>query len=212
MENSEFYKAVVELEEDKVLSILKKRLEKGEDPYLILEDCKKAMTTIGEKFEKEEYFLNDLIIAGEIFKTISEILKPKLEEASEGKRKLGTIVIGTVKGDIHDLGKNIVKILLEAQGFQVYDLGVDVSPDTFVEAVKKYKPDIVGMSCLITVGWKSIEKTIQRLKEENLRDKVKIILGGAVVNERIAEKVGADAWTNDAKKGVDICKKFVGAD
>ncbi|MHA1593393.1 MAG: cobalamin B12-binding domain-containing protein [Candidatus Baldrarchaeia archaeon] len=211
MSDSELYKALVELDEEKVLSLVKRRLEKGEDPYQILEECRRAMTTVGEKFEKGEYFLNDLVIAGEIFKMVSELLKPKLEEG-RGKREIGTMVIGTVQGDIHDLGKNIAKILLEAAGFRVYDLGVDVPPDAFVQAVKQYNPDIVGMSCLLTSAWKSIKKTVERLKEENLRDKVKIVLGGAMVNERVAEMVGADAWTNDAKKGVDICKKFVGAD
>ncbi|MHA1708415.1 MAG: cobalamin B12-binding domain-containing protein [Candidatus Baldrarchaeia archaeon] len=151
------------------------------------------------------------MIAGEIFKTVSEMLKPRLKEKGE-RKEIGTMVIGTVEGDVHDLGKNIAKVLLEAAGFRVYDLGVDVPPDEFVRAVKQYNPGIVGMSCLLTSAWKSIERTIRRLKEEGLKDRVKVIIGGAMINERVAKMVGADAWTNDAKKGVDICKRFVGAD
>jgi methylmalonyl-CoA mutase cobalamin-binding domain/chain len=208
----QLYNAMVKLEEEKVITLVKKALENGEDPYSILEVCRKAMSEVGDRFERGEYFLNELVIAGEIFKTVSEILNPELKKYGKRERELGRMVIGTVEGDVHDIGKNIARTMLEAHGFIVYDLGVDVPPEKFVEAVKKYNPEIVGMSCLITSAWTSIEETVKKLEKEKLRDKVRIILGGAMVNERIAEKVGADAWTNDAKKGVDICKSFVGAE
>lgn len=200
--------AIVNLDEKAALEISKKMIESGADPIEVLETCRKGMTKVGEKFEAGEYFLSDLVMAAEIFKEITEIIKPQLKRIVT--KPLGKIVIGTVQGDIHDIGKNIVKALLEAEGFDVVDLGVDVPPEKFVEAIKEYKPDIVGMSGLLTLAIESMKKTADAIKNAGLRDKVKIIIGGGRADEEAKNYVGADAWSDEAAKGVKLCKEILG--
>jgi methylmalonyl-CoA mutase cobalamin-binding domain/chain len=148
-------------------------------------------------------------MAGEILKEVSELVRPKLKELGKAREPVGRLVIGTVEGDIHDIGKNIVVTMAEAAGFDVIDLGVDVAPQKFVEAIQKYNPDIVGMSCLITVGIESMKKTVDAIKAAGLRDKVKIILGGGRVDQYACGYAGADAWTNSAAMGVRIMLKWM---
>jgi len=166
------------------------------------------MEKIGQRYESGEYFIAELIMSAEIFKEVMDIVKPKL---SKGDLKpLGKLVIGTVQGDVHDIGKNIIATLLEANGFEVYDLGVDVAPESFVEKIKETNSEIICMSGLLTASFEGMKKTVDAIKEAGLRNKVKIVVGGNPVGERIAKYVGADAWANDATEGVRIIKGWVG--
>jgi 5-methyltetrahydrofolate--homocysteine methyltransferase len=205
----ELYESLVELREDEVLNLVQKQLDSGSDPYTISETCREAMVEIGNLFAKKEYFLSELVMSGEIFREVMELLEPKMLSTSKSEAKLGIIVIGTVKGDIHDLGKNIAIGTLKSSGFEVYDLGVDVPPEKFVEKVKEIGPDILGMSCVISVGWDSLKDTVESLKQAGLRDKVKIILGGGGVDEEVLKYAGADAAVKDAIEGVEQCKRWV---
>ena len=207
--SEEFVKAIVDLDESKVLELTRKRLEVGEDPLKILDDLTRAANIIGEKYEKGEFFIADLVMAGEILKEVSEFVRPKLKELGKVREPIGKLVIGTVQGDIHDIGKNIVVTMAEAAGFEVVDLGVDVSPEKFVEAIQKYNPDIVGMSGLLTLAIESMKKTVDAIKAAGLRDKVKIIIGGGRVDQYACEYVGADAWTTSAAIGIRIMLKWI---
>jgi 5-methyltetrahydrofolate--homocysteine methyltransferase len=198
---------LAELKEDTALLMVKRFIEAGDDPLKIVEACRKGMEIVGEKYEAGEYFEADLIMAGEIFRKIMEILRPMI--ATEKVGHVGKVVIGTVQNDIHDIGKNIVVFLLESLGFEVHDLGVDTPPERFVEKVREVKPQVVGMSGLLTVAFESMKKTVEALKEAGLRDEVKIIIGGSPVNEKVARYVGSDAFANSAPKGVNIIKKWV---
>ncbi|RLG75868.1 MAG: cobalamin-binding protein [Thermoprotei archaeon] len=181
------------------------------DPLDVVEKAlRPAMGVVGEKFEEGEFFLAELIVSGQLFKEImSEIIEPKLGVGEAGRR-LGTVVIGTVKGDLHDIGKNIVATMLRIAGFEVIDLGVDVPTEKFVEAVEKYRPDILGMSALLTTVIDEIKHVIDALKSKGLRDKVKIVVGGAAVTESFAKEVGADGYGKDAVEAVRVCKKLLG--
>jgi len=174
----------------------------------IINSLADGMKLIGKKYEGNEYFIADLIAAVEIFNESMNILKPKILERREAK-PLGKVVIGTVEGDIHDVGKNLVRILLEANGFEVVDLGVDVSSEKFVDAVKKYKPDIVGISTLLTSTMMNMRNIVEALEREGLRNDVKIVIGGAPVTQQFAESIGADAYGENAFKAVEICKNLV---
>ena len=208
--SEEFVNAILELEEEKALKITRERLEAGEDPLKILDDLKVVAEKVGEKYEKGEFFVADLVMAGEIMKEVSELVRPKLKELGKAREPIGKFVIGTVEGDIHDIGKNIVVTMAEAAGFEVIDLGVDVPPQKFVEAIKQHNPEVVGMSGLLTLAIESMKKTVDAIKEAGLRDKVKIIIGGGRVDEYAKEYSGADAWTNDAAKGIRIMLGWVG--
>ena len=209
--NKDLNNAIVELREEDALRIVKEMIQSGENPSNIVETCKDAMVQIGELFASKEYFLSELVMSGEIFKEIMNFLEPKLQNITDNTKIIGKIVIGTVKGDIHDLGKNIAIGMLKGNGFEVYDLGVDVPPEKFIEKVKELKPDILGMSCVILIGWNSLKDTVNALKKAGLRNKVKVILGGGGISEDVAKFAGADAFITDAIKGVEICKRWVGA-
>ncbi|MEM1515570.1 MAG: cobalamin-dependent protein [Candidatus Bathyarchaeia archaeon] len=207
MNIEEFIDAVVTLDEKRAIDFANELLNEGMDPSNILEALHLAPEEIGKKFEKGEYFISDLIMAGEILKEITALIKPKLSSAK--RRILGRIVIGTVEGDIHDIGKNIAIALLESAGFEVLDLGVDVPAEKFVEAIKNFQPEIVGMSGLLTVAIESMKKVVEKIKETSLREKVKIIIGGGRMNEDVMHYVGADTWTDNAVRGVKLCKQLL---
>ncbi|MCS7113683.1 MAG: cobalamin-dependent protein [Nitrososphaerota archaeon] len=202
----ELIEAFVELDEGRVLSLVEKLIVEIPPPD-ILEACRKATVTIGERFEKGEYFLSELVYAGEIFRRIMDIVLPKLREEV---KPIATIVLGTVEGDIHDIGKNIFKAFAEAAGFKVVDLGVDTSPDRFVEAVRRYNPEIVGMSGLLTIAIESMRRVVEALKQAGLRDRVKIIIGGGRVDKYAKRYTGADDWADNAMLGVRKCKRLIG--
>lgn len=200
--------AIVNLDIDNMQRLCEEALKAGIPAYeIVMNGMSKGMEIVGEKYEKNEYFLAELIMAGEVMKEGMKVLEPHLKDGEV--KKIGKVVIGTVRGDLHDIGKNIVATLLSAAGFEVIDLGVDVPPERFVEAVKEYRPDIVGMSALLTTTMIEMENVIKALKETGLRNKVKIIIGGAPVTKEFAEKIGADAAARDAVEGVNICKSWM---
>lgn len=203
----EISEAIADLEEEKVLKLVKEKLEANEDPLQILEACRKGMTKIGSK-SGDTVFLTDLIMAGEIFNEAIEILMPKL--AGSSTQNLGKVVIGTVQGDIHNIGKDIAINFLKAEGFEIIDLGVDVPPENFIEAIKEHHPPVVGMSGLLTLSIEPMKKTIEAMSAANLRAGVKVIAGGERMDTDVCKHIGADAWVNDAIEGVKIIKKWVG--
>jgi len=203
----ELFNKIVDMDEEGSIKMAKEYLDGGGDPKELLNICRNAMGEIGSRFEKGEYFLSELILGGEIFRSIMEFTLPYLQE--DESQKLGKIVLGTVKDDIHNIGKDIFKAFVEAAGFEVIDIGVDVPVEKFVEAVKANNPDIIGMSCLITAGISSMKKTIEAIKEAGVTE-AKIIIGGGRVDENVRQLVGADAWADDAAKGVRLCRELIG--
>lgn len=202
---------LADLKEEEALKIVKEKLAAGEDPLEILESCRKGVEIVGKRFEDKEYFLPDLIMASELMKEISEIVKPEIAKAGEVKR-LGKVVIGTVKGDIHDIGKDVVTFMLDVNGFDVYDIGEDVAPQEFVQKIKEVEPEIVGLCGLLTIAFDAMRETVEAIEAAGLRHKVKIMIGGGQVDERIKEYTGADAYGADAMAAVSLAKKWVGAE
>ncbi len=200
--------ALSELKEEETLEIVRSRLAAGDDPHTILEEAKQAMEIIGKRFEDGTYFIPQLVFSGEILKAISEMVKPKLTKKGEEKR-LGKFIIGTVKGDIHDIGKNIVTFMLDVNGLEVHDLGIDVPAEKFIEKIKETKAPVVGLSGFLTVAFDTMKETIDAIKEAGLRDKVKIIIGGGNMNEEIKNYAGADAYGVDAMAAVAYAKKVI---
>ena len=202
--------AVGELDEDKVFEILNSFVATNpseEEGKKAVEACQAGMAIVGDLFESGEYFVGDLIFAGELLTEGINILKPVI--GSGACAKAGKIVLGTVKGDLHDIGKNIFKSMSEAVGFEIYDLGIDQPASAFVEKIKELKPDIVGMSGVLTLAIESMKDTVDEIVEAGLRDNVKIIIGGNPVTEEVCEHVGADAFTTNAGEGVKMCQGWV---
>jgi len=209
MENSDLVTALADLKEEEALKIVEKKLNVGEDPLKILEDVRRGMEIVGNRFANNEYFISDLLYAGEILRSVTEKIKPKLATTKEAKR-LGKVIIGSVAGDIHDIGKNIVVFMLEVNGFEVHDLGVDIPPEKFVEKIKGTGATIVGLSGFLALAFDSMKQTIQAIKDAGLRDKVKIMIGGGQITEEVRKYTGADAYGKDAMAGVSLAKKWVG--
>jgi 5-methyltetrahydrofolate--homocysteine methyltransferase len=203
---SELSDALANLEEDKVSQLINKELTSGKDGMAVLVELRKGMDQVGQRYKKGEYFLSELIVSGEIFKESMKTLEPALKKGGGGPTT--KIVIGTVKGDIHNIGKDIVATMLKGAGFEVYDLGIDVPVKAFVDKVVETKARIVGMSGLLTPSFESMKETVDALKEAGLRDKVKVIIGGGVVTELVKRHTGADAFTDDAMEGMEIIKKW----
>ena len=207
----DFINAAIEMDIRNAKGACKKAIAEGIDPYEFIEMAiTKALTIIGNKFENEEFFLPELFMAAEIVKKSMKILEPHIK-SSEKKKNLGKVVIGTAKSDMHDIGKNIMSFFLEAEGFEVIDLGVDVSPEKFVETVRKEKPDILAISALITLTMPEVSNTMKALEDANIRNEVKVIVGGAPITQEFIEDIGADALAVNAIDGVKKCKRWVGA-
>lgn len=193
---------------EKVEELVKKSLEENLSPKKILEDgLIKGMGIIGAKFKKNEVYVPEVLIAARAMHAGMNILKPKLIET--GIKNIGIVAIGTVKGDLHDIGKNLVKMMLEGAGFEVIDLGIDVSVDKFVEAVKEHKPNIIAMSALLTTTMVNMPEVIKALEVAGLREKVKIMIGGAPITQNYADQIGADGYSPDAASAVDNAKTFI---
>lgn len=205
MDEKKLYDLVVEMEEEEALQYAEKYLEQGGDAQKLLDTCRDAMDEVGNRFEKGEYFLSELLLGGEIFQSIMKIALPHISEGDT--QKLGKMVLGTVREDIHDIGKDIFRAFAEAAGFEVVDIGVDVPEEDFVKAVKENDPDIIGMSCLITAGMVTMKSTIEALREAGID--AKIIIGGGRVDDDVQDYAGADAWADDAAKGVRLCRELV---
>ena len=207
----ELTSALVDLREDDALAIVDRLLKEGADPAGILSDCKRAMDVIGERFASGEAFIPELVMAGEIMQAISAKLKPLLAgQAPEAK--VGTVVIGTVKGDIHDIGKDIVLTMLDIAGFEVVDLGVDVPAEKFVQAIRERKPQIVGMSGLLTMAIEAMKSTIAAIDSAGIHNGVRIMVGGAPITEQVRGYTGADGWGKDAVEAVELARQWAGDD
>ncbi|MBI2934023.1 MAG: cobalamin B12-binding domain-containing protein [Chloroflexi bacterium] len=200
--------AIADLQEEKALEITRKRLAGGDEPLKILEDARSALEMVGQKFEKCEYFIPDLVYSGEILKGVSELVKPKLTGEARVKR-VGKYVLGTVAGDIHDIGKDIVGFMLDISGFEVVDLGVDVPAGKFVSAIRETGAPIVGLSGFLTLAFESMKETVDAIREAGLRDRVKIMIGGGQINDDIRKYSGADAYRPDAVAAVSLAKEWL---
>jgi methanogenic corrinoid protein MtbC1 len=203
-------KTLADLKEQEVIKIVEDRLNAKEDPLRILEDARKGMEIVGKRFASSEYFIPDLVYSGEILRTVTDMVKPKLSKAGEMKRA-GKIVFGTVAGDIHDIGKDIVVFMLDVNGFEVYDLGVDVPAQKFVDKVKETGASIVGLSGFLTLAFGSMKQIVEAIQAAGLRDKVKVMIGGGQITEEVRKYTCADAYGKDAMAGVSLAKKWAGA-
>ncbi len=207
---SALVEAIVEMRDEEAVAIARKELEAGTPPLRILDACREAMTEVGRRFEAGEYFVPELILAGEMLRAISEIVKPLLT-GDAAAVKHGRIVLGTVAGDIHDIGKDIVYFMLDVNGFEVFDLGVDVPVATFVEKVRELKPDVVALSGFLTLAFDSMRDTVTALAEAGLRDQVKVMIGGGSVDEQVRAYAGADAFGLDAMAAVTLARRWTQA-
>jgi len=205
--SQELIDAITDMEEEKALEITHQLLNSGVSPMAVLDNCRKAMDIIGHRFETGESFIPELILAGEMMSQIAEVLKPRMQEQSDG-RNLGRIVFGTVEGDIHDIGKDIVVFLLEINGFEVTDLGVDVPLTRFVEAVQETGAEIVGLSGFLTLAFDPMKETVAALREA--APAARIMIGGGQVDENVLKFTEADAYGKDAMAAVNLAKEWVG--
>jgi methanogenic corrinoid protein MtbC1 len=203
--------AITEMREDDAQRLTDELLAAGTDPLAILDACREAMTIVGKRFEAGECFVPELILAGEMLGQISAKVKPRLQAQAKGQTKLGRVVIGTVEGDIHDIGKDIVTFMLDVNGFEVKDLGVDVPAAKFVETVREFKPQVVGLSGFLTLAYDPMKNTVQALKDAGLRNTVKVMIGGGQMDEQIRQYTGADAYGKDAMAAVTLAKSWIGA-
>ncbi len=204
--SKELIEAITEMREEEAVAITRQLLDSGADPMTVLDACREAMTIIGKRFETGESFIPELILAGEILSQISAIVKPHMQQGGES-RKIGKVVLGTVQGDIHDIAKDIVGFMLDINGFEVTDLGVDVAPAKFVEAVKQTGAKIVGLSGFLTLAFDPMKATVEAFKAAGLVD-VKIMIGGGQIDENIRQYTGADAYGKDAMAAVAIAKNW----
>ncbi len=200
--------ALGDLEEAAVLEQVQRELADGVPALTVLEELQQGMVLVGERFECDEYFLSELIFAADIFKQANSYLAIDLEQRAG--RMIGAMVLGTVKNDIHDFGKDIVGMVLRSNGIEVVDLGVNVGYERFVEAVEEHKPGLVGISCLLTTVYEDMKATIDALKAAGLRDQVKILIGGGPTDQVVADYVGADACCRNAQEAVDAAKRLLG--
>jgi 5-methyltetrahydrofolate--homocysteine methyltransferase len=203
---------LADMNEDDAFALAKKMLlEEGANPLRVLELCRNAMDIVGKRFEKGEYFLPELVLAGEMLENIGAIAKPLIKEGPGGEpKKLAKVLIGTVHGDLHDIGKNIVTFMLDINGFEVKDIGIDVPVKTFIDEIGQFQPDVVGLSGFLTLAFDSMKETIAAIQEAGLRDKFKIMIGGGQVDETVRTYTGADAFGTNAMDAVSLCKNWMG--
>jgi len=204
--SQELIQAITDMREEDALKITTQMLDAGADPITILDACRDAMGIIGQRFESGECFIPELILAGEILSQISAVVKPRLQKEG-AEKKVGKVVLGTVQGDIHDIAKDIVGFMLDVNGFEVTDLGVDVPPAKFVETVKQTGAKIVGLSGFLTLAFDPMKDTVAALKSAGLTD-VKVMIGGGQIDENIRQYTGADAYGKDAMAAVALAKSW----
>jgi len=208
--DSKLANLVADLEEETVLKIVQQRIKNGDDLLQIINECNQGMREVGSRYEKGEYFIAGLIMAGEIFHQVVEMVQPLLVEQMSGE-STGTILVGTVAGDIHDLGKNMFGMLLTCHGFDVVDLGVDVPPAEFAAKVIEHKPNLIGLSGLITASFESMKETISLIRAEMKTNNldIPILIGGGFIDETIHQYVDSDHWVTDAMVGVRLCEDLL---
>src|SRR5450830_1688885 len=204
---------LADMNEDDALALSNKMLfEDGVDPLRVLELCRAAMDIVGKRFEEGEYFLPELVLAGEMLDTIGKVAKPLIKTApGEETKKLGKVLIGTVHGDLHDIGKNIVTFMLDINGFEVKDIDIDVPVAKFVDEIREFKPSVVGLSGFLTLAFDSMKETVQAIEAAGLRRDLKIMIGGGQVDEAVRTYTGADAYGSNAVAAVTLCRNWMGA-
>ena len=207
----ELVKAISDMKEAEALGIVDDLLAKGEDPQKILDLSSEAMKVVGERYQEGTYFLPELIMSGEMLRKIGDVLKPKLAEKTDQQKKLGVVVLGTVRGDIHDIGKDIVGFMLDVNGLEVIDLGIDQPEEAFVEAVKNSKPQVLALAGFLSVAFDSMKSTIEQVEKAGLREGLKVIIGGGQMDDTVRKYTGADAYGDDAMAAVAFAKETVGA-
>jgi 5-methyltetrahydrofolate--homocysteine methyltransferase len=201
---------MADMDEDRALELAKRMLlAEGAHPLRVLQLCRDAMDIVGKRFEGGEYFLPELVLAGEMLETVGAIAKPLIKHApGEEPKKLGKVLIGTVHGDLHDIGKNIVCFMLDINGFEVKDIGIDVPVKSFIDEINAYRPDVVGLSGFLTLAFDSMKETIEALEKAGMRDSFKIMIGGGQIDETVRAYTGADAYGINAVDAVNLCKKW----
>jgi len=207
--SKQLVEAITGMKEEEALKLVREMVDSGSDPLAILDSTREAMNIVGQRFEEGTYFLPELMLAGEMMRQITEIIKPKLAEMPEIERH-GKVLIGTVEGDIHDIGKNIVSFMLDINGFEVLDLGVNIPPQKFVEAIQEFQPQVVALSGFLTLSFDAMKNTVAAIKSTGLRDKVKIMIGGGQINEDVKVFADADGYGKDAVAGITMAKKWIG--
>jgi methanogenic corrinoid protein MtbC1 len=203
---------LAEMEEEEALELANKMLlEEKQDPIRVLELCRIAMDKVGKMFEEGEYFLPELVLAGEMLDEIGAIAKPLIKEQEGGEsKKHGKVLIGTVHGDLHDIGKNIVTFMLDINGFDVKDIGIDVPVDTFIKEIEAYQPDVVALSGFLTLAFDSMQETINAFESHGMRDQFKVMIGGGQIDETVRAYTGADAFGVNAVEAVNLCREWKG--
>lgn len=207
--SGELTKLLSDLKEPEALAFVDKALGEGVDPNDLLGDAKEAMNIVGQRFASEEYFIPDLVFSGEILKGIIKKLEPHLKKGEEEER-LGKVIIGTVAGDIHDIGKDLVVFMLDVNGFEVLDLGIDVPVQKFVDTIKETGSTVVGLSGFLTLAFDSMKETVDAIEAAGLRNNVKIMIGGGQMDEQVRDFTGADAYGKDAMAAVKLAKGWIG--
>jgi methanogenic corrinoid protein MtbC1 len=202
--------AMADMKEKEALQMVDDLLAKGEDPQKLLDLTSEAMQVVGERYQEGSYFLPELIMSGEMVRKIGETLKPRLVAQTGVSKKLGVVVLGTVRGDIHDIGKDIVGFMLEVNGFEVHDLGIDQPEEAFVAAVKDHKPQVLALSGFLSVAFDSMKSTIEQVEAAGLRPGLKVIIGGGQMDDTVRKYTGADAYGDDAMAAVAFAKEAVG--
>jgi trimethylamine corrinoid protein len=208
-ESDKLVHAIADMKEEQALAMVREMVEGGTEPLVILDAARQAMAIVGQRYEKGSYFLPELMLSGEMLNQITDILKPELAKMPEIKRH-GKVLIGTVQGDIHDIGKNIVTFMLDVNGFDVRDLGVDVSPQKYVEAIQDFQPQVVGLSGFLTLAFDTMKETVEAIQAAGLRDQVKIMVGGGQMDDQVRAYTGADAYGRDAMSAVKLAKDWIG--
>jgi 5-methyltetrahydrofolate--homocysteine methyltransferase len=207
--NDKLVHLMADLKEKETIAMVKELIKEGADPMEILDAARSAMELVGRRFESGEYFIPDLFMAGEMMKGISEIVKPLLKKGDTSTKK-GKVLIGTVAGDIHDIGKDIVTFMLDVSGYDILDLGIDVPVNMFVEKTREFQPQVVGLSGFLTLAFDSMKKTVEALEQAGLRDKVKIMIGGGQMDDEVRKYARADAYGKDAVAAVNLCRQWIG--
>ena len=205
---AELIEHIVEMREEEAVALTKTMLDSGYDPLELLAHCREAMDQVGKLFEEEEYFLPELMMAGDMLSQISDLAKPLIQGDGEMETH-GTVVLGTVFGDLHDIGKDIVGFMLEINGFKVIDLGIDVSIKDFIKAIEENQPEVVALSGFLTLAFDSMKETIAAIEEASLRDGCKIMIGGGQIDEAIRSYTNADAYGLNAMDAVDLCRDWM---
>jgi trimethylamine corrinoid protein len=207
----DFVNLLADLKEEEVLKLVKQRLASQEDPMKILDDSRNGMEIVGKRFAAGEYFLPELVFSGELLKEVTDLVKPHLGKSTAQVKRLGKVVIGTVAGDIHDIGLNIVDFMLDVNGFEVTNLGVDVPVDKFVKAMQDTKAPVLGLSGFLTPAFDAMKETVEALDKAGLRQGIKIMIGGGQMDDEIRKYAKADAFGKDAMAAVTLAKKWIGA-